>query len=847
MSGTRISGLMGKITVLFALLSVGGSLAFGDTIYVKVGGTGDGSSWATACGDLQTALDDADPNDDIWVAEGMYTPGTERWETFMMKEGVGVYGGFPATGDPGWDKRDPNTYKTILSGDLLSNDDPCTPIEDLLTDPCRADNSMHIMNCSNTDTNSIIGGLTITGGNANGSKPDNRGGGIYNYGGGVRINNCVFARNTASDLGGGVLINSMAGAAFINCIFEDNYSDRCGGAIYNGDWVWMYSEISLTNCTFRNNSARQNGGALDNSGYTASTVINCTFLGNKAGERGGAISSWTRSDLNFTDCMFSGNNAVEGGGAVANYSTNPNISKCTFVGNSADKGGGVYNESSDANVSNCHFSDNKASLEGGGMYNFESHLTVSNCTFNGNSVYGFSNEGYGGGMSNRGFSSPTVSNCTFIGNSVDGFYVSRGGGINNDSGNSVVTNCTFSNNSANGLIEGCGGGMANFNNSVVTNCTFIGNSVDGSFVGYGGGMASFFNSVVTNCILSGNSAAVGGGMRNVGFGGGMGNFINSVVTNCTLSGNSATVGGGMGNLYNSVVTNCTLSGNLADNQGGGIHILDSTTVVSCCILWGNVAPNDPQIYGPPTVSYSDIQGGYPGISNIDTDPHFVKPGCWDANGVWVDGDYHLLSGSPCVDAGDPNFIADPNATDLDGNPRIVNDIIDMGAYEFFVPPVVVAMRFTPQALNCRSYGNWVKAHLTLPQGFTVEDVDADRPAVLHPFGFESAPLYVFVNKDKLVQIEAAFDRQAVCSLAGDWPQALTVAGFLTDGNIFLGTSTVRIIHPSMKVIEELAFYWLNADCVQPDFCDRIDMNRDSLVNLLDYALLQNNQVEFVSE
>ncbi|MHC4097574.1 MAG: hypothetical protein ACYSU3_16125, partial [Planctomycetota bacterium] len=46
-----------------------------------------------------------------------------------------------------------------------------------------------------------------------------------------------------------------------------------------------------------------------------------------------------------------------------------------------------------------------------------------------------------------------------------------------------------------------------------------------------------------------------------------------------------------------------------------------------------------------------------------------------------------------------------------------------------------------------------------------------------------------------------------------------------------------ITDPPLKVIEDLALYWLNADCVQPDFCDGIDMNRDSFVNLLDYALL----------
>jgi hypothetical protein len=113
----------------------------------------------------------------------------------------------------------------------------------------------------------------------------------------------------------------------------------------------------------------------------------------------------------------------------------------------------------------------------------------------------------------------------------------------------------------------------------------------------------------------------------------------------------------------------------------------------------------------------------------------------------------------------------------------------------------VPMKLTPQTLNCRSYGDWVKAHLTLPEGFTFADVDPDRPAVLHSFGFESAPLYVFVNENGLVEIEAAFEREAVCSLAGDWPEALTVAGFLADGNIFLGTSMVRMIAPGMKEIE----------------------------------------------
>jgi hypothetical protein len=80
-----------------------------------------------------------------------------------------------------------------------------------------------------------------------------------------------------------------------------------------------------------------------------------------------------------------------------------------------------------------------------------------------------------------------------------------------------------------------------------------------------------------------------------------------------------------------------------------------------------------------------------GNGNIDADPHFVKPGCWDANGVWIEGDYHLLYSSSCVDAGDPNYIAEPNGTDLDGKPRVIGGRIDMGAYEFQnTPPVADA-------------------------------------------------------------------------------------------------------------------------------------------------------------
>jgi hypothetical protein len=92
-----------------------------------------------------------------------------------------------------------------------------------------------------------------------------------------------------------------------------------------------------------------------------------------------------------------------------------------------------------------------------------------------------------------------------------------------------------------------------------------------------------------------------------------------------------------------------------------------------------------------------------GPGNIDADPCFIALGYWadandpniivkpnDPNAAWLDGDYHLLSTSPCINTGDPNFIPEPNETDLDGLPRVIGGRIDMGAYEFNHHPVADA-------------------------------------------------------------------------------------------------------------------------------------------------------------
>jgi hypothetical protein len=205
---------------------------------------------------------------------------------------------------------------------------------------------------------------------------------------------------------------------------------------------------------------------------------------------------------------------------------------------------------------------------------------------------------------------------------------------------------------------------------------------------------SMSSPTVTNCIFSRNSANYGGGISNDGskltlidctfsdntavMGSGMENYVASSVTltNCIFSRNAASKSGG--GMYNNsfstlTLTNCTFFSNSAAESGGGIkHVLGGATLTNC-IFWDNLPQEIVHISASVIVTYSDVRGGWPGEGNINADPLFVDV---------VNDNYHLLAHSPCINAGDPNYVAEPNETDLDGNPRVIGGRIDMGAYEF---------------------------------------------------------------------------------------------------------------------------------------------------------------------
>jgi len=271
---------------------------------------------------------------------------------------------------------------------------------------------------------------------------------------------------------------------------------------------------------------------------------------------------------------------------------------------------------------------------------------------------------YGGGMFNYENSSPSLTNCTFTGNSAG----SCGGGMWNYRSSPTLTNCTFSVNWA----RDNGGGMCNheYCNPTLTNCTFTRNAT--SSRGGGGMQNNRSNPTVKGCTFIGNSAIYGGGVYNTV-------FSNLTLSNCTFSGNSATYGGGMFSWYsNSTLTNCTIADNNAGNGravgcGSDWPSYTSSVKMGDCIIWNGsnwLWNNDNSTI---TVTYGDVQGGWAGEGNIDADPCFADQ---------ENGDYHFRPDSPCINAGDPNYLPAMNETDIDGNPRVIGGRIDMGAYEY---------------------------------------------------------------------------------------------------------------------------------------------------------------------
>ena len=351
---------------------------------------------------------------------------------------------------------------------------------------------------------------------------------------------------------------------------------------------------------------------------------------------------------------------------------------------------------------------------GGGMYNEGSSPVLQNLVFIANQA-----EAAGGGVINRGASIPEFNNVTFLRNAaIEDEWEDKGsgGGMYNYLSDPILTSVSFYSNTA----AEDGGAMVNSNfvSAVLSDVVFFQNSadedggavkndtVDVSFTNVvfkenssgrdGGGVANYFDegSRFLNVIFSGNQAD--------GDGGGMYNDESSpALENIVFVGNlTENDGGGLNNFYEAypLLTNVTFANNVAVYHGGGMSSNNSSLpTVRNSIFWENTAGgNGAAVYvnaigsASAVLTNTLIQGGCPANSSCygfltTVDPNFVSdPDAGD--GDWTTladndyGDLHLTFPSQAIDSGSAGFVS--ATEDFDGNPRVVNLTVDLGAYEY---------------------------------------------------------------------------------------------------------------------------------------------------------------------
>jgi len=235
---------------------------------------------------------------------------------------------------------------------------------------------------------------------------------------------------------------------------------------------------------------------------------------------------------------------------------------------------------------------------------------------------------------------------------------------------------------------GYGGGIKSHNYS---GPTILCNIITGNYALEGAGVSLYHSSsLVRNNIFrhnKGTQYSLGGAMCII-------DCEAPTIVNNLVVGNEAFAGGGIMLIHsNATITNNTIAFNRSTNAAG-VYIESFDDTIANCIIW-NDGDDIYQSAGCSEVRYSCIEDGDAGEGNISDDPNFADPGYWDDSNTpgnqeddfFVFGNYHIPPNSPCVNSGDNSFVPGVSTTDIDGEQRIFNDTVDMGADEVVTNPI----------------------------------------------------------------------------------------------------------------------------------------------------------------
>ncbi len=372
---------MKKLLSIVLTTIITASLFAGQVFYVVEGGAGnkDGTSWANAFADVQSAVNAAEAvssyskpgKAEIWIAKGTYKQSTVI--TITVGRNIGFYGGFAGNETTKEDRIDGN--ETILDGE----------------------NKYGIIKiCDSSVTNLIFDNLIFQ----NSSSGYGLDLGYASY---VEVKDCVFLNNN-----GGIYTNGNGGHSIVNCEFKENKIT----SIY-----LKYTGANISNCIFNGND--DTAIRILGDDWREVNIENCTFTGNKkvGNSYGGSDLEINADYVTVTNCSFENPKFVGESACLylepysCDRECRPKIVNCTFSGAKGTNewgqsvGYAVHNRSG-ATFENCTFADNNYAIKNNYEYNAENiQPTFINCTFANNSS----------GMENI-TCSPTITNCIFWNN-----------------------------------------------------------------------------------------------------------------------------------------------------------------------------------------------------------------------------------------------------------------------------------------------------------------------------------------------------------------------------------------------------------------------------------------------
>lgn len=475
--------------------------------YVKPvsSGTGSGLNWDNASNDLQAMIDAASSGGEVWVAKGTYMPNSlsgssgaagGRDVAFVLKNDVGVYGGFAGT-EVRRSDRNINSNKTILSGDIG-------------VVGTQTDNAYHVVVSVNNTRGTVLDGFTITNGVAGGTGSytvhgvaidKNAGGGIYVSGAqDVLFENLDITKNNVitSGIGAGIMIKSSR-LTMKNSSISENITEGStgqGAGFYFIGAAGAVNQITLENVMVKNNKSIRTGG-------------------------GGYIGTY--ADVIFKDCVIEDNTGSEGAGVHIGSGAQTFKNKFKFIGTkfinniglATGNGGGLLVAQYNAlDILNCHFSGNVAGYQGGAIYmngnaSDFSIFNVEGTTFSGNKL--LQPAGNGGALRINFFVDAWVKNSIFYDNEASGGgAISLVGSSDAPTKNFYIVNNLFYNNKSTGLTSGGGAiSTSNYMTANIINNTFYNNEA----VNEGGAIRILQSRTLVvniyNSLFNGNKAAVG--------------------------------------------------------------------------------------------------------------------------------------------------------------------------------------------------------------------------------------------------------------------------------------------------------------------------------------------------